>query len=173
MSCKLGCGICCKVVKLTITQTDYERMAFLYGTGDKVHKLDPKFDWSHVLGHFRPISRGEALRINPYLEQNSPPHAGNTFYTCDWYNQETKLCKHYNDRPPICRDYPFYGKQLTIDEKWYTPDCGYIEDVGKTAEEVTGHNKLEANGDKENCSGSVTADNHQRSGENRKDNAVS
>lgn len=68
------------------------------------------------------ISREEAMKINPYLE-NSP---AKYFYQCKLLNKKTKKCKAYSSRPYTCSGYPWYGKGEGSN-KLINQNCGYIK----------------------------------------------
>lgn len=123
--CKLGCGACCAAVLLTVTLESVETMRNRRGEGDAVGG-----DWAHLLDHFYPISADEANRRNPHL--HARVGGGFRYFGCDWYDPQTKLCTHHDERPRLCREYPFYGAPLAPGQIWYTPECGYAADVGKT-----------------------------------------
>ena len=132
MPCKLGCGMCCMAIRLNVEPALYDSQAEV--VKDNPAALEEMSeDWRHILTHFHRITREEAVRINPHLK--GWRNKGCSFYTCDWFDAESRLCTHHDERPPVCRKYPFYGGALSPD-KWYTPDCGYAEDIGKTQEEV-------------------------------------
>ncbi|MHB1937045.1 MAG: YkgJ family cysteine cluster protein [Acidobacteriaceae bacterium] len=134
MPCKLGCGKCCVAIKLTdIDVPHYQR--WMDAFADAEHRgatISP--DVRHLATHFTRITKEQAVRRNQFLKGTR--NKGATFYTCDWYDEETKLCLHHDQRPPMCSRYPFYGGLLGADFEPYTPDCGYLGDIGKTQGEV-------------------------------------
>lgn len=44
-----------------------------------------------------------------------------TFFTCKYFNKETRLCTDYDNRPKMCKDYPFYNN----DGKCEYPGCTF------------------------------------------------
>lgn len=39
---------------------------------------------------------------------------GERFYACDAFDPETRLCTAHDDRPPICRGYPWNGRTRDV-----------------------------------------------------------
>lgn len=60
-----------------------------------------------VLAHWREITEGEAQRRLPGFLAGGE---GGAFYACDRFDEATNRCTAHDDRPPICRDYPWYRK---------------------------------------------------------------
>lgn len=50
---------------------------------------------------------------------------GRAEYTCKFYNKETKRCMDYENRPPMCSNYPYDGV------------CGVCGVVGPTCTDLT------------------------------------
>lgn len=47
---------------------------------------------------------------------------------CDRFDTETRLCTAHDDRPPVCRDYPWYGGEVTEERKLVLPTrCSFRE----------------------------------------------
>ncbi len=66
--------------------------------------LDAQF----ILEHWHDIGTGDAM--------------------CDAFDPETRRCTVYDERPPVCSGYPFYGRPPRMDGAMY-PWCGYISDI--------------------------------------------
>lgn len=109
-SCNL-CGRCCEAIAL---RDDWTRLENYQGGGDR----------GFVAKHWKPISKEEATKVNAYLLSN-PNFQAYNFYTCDWFDKEKRICSHHEERPSVCRDYPWYGGQVRTDEVFYSEDCGY------------------------------------------------
>lgn len=49
---------------------------------------------------------------------------------CNAFDPETRLCTAHEDRPPVCRDFPWYGAEP---ESWRSGDlmlqCSYLLDL--------------------------------------------
>lgn len=103
----MGCsGACCAV----ITYGDA-----LHGDIESL-RSDPNHDW-YTLNMLVPLSNAQAeeraKRFVPLdvvdADLFGPQNEG-LFFTCKHWNEETRLCGAYADRPRMCRDYP-YGQQ--------------------------------------------------------------
>lgn len=78
-----ACGDCCNPVKISP-----ERSAEL-GVSDDA-------DGRFAREHWRPV--GQSMLT------------GHVLVECDRFDPDTKLCTAHEDRPPICRGFPFYGR---------------------------------------------------------------
>jgi len=157
MPCVLGCGKCCEVISLpsmppgmaneireNIERAGNIRLAYVANDGSE---LSDKMvvNYEHLAFRFHEISAEEAVRRNPLLAKSERENGA--FFTCDWFDPETRLCKHHNERPPVCRDYPLYGRpKLEPDTEisWYAENCGYRRDIGKTSAEIAESEPTEA-----------------------------
>ena len=75
--------------------------------------------------HWRPLTRAEAMERNPFYTSRLPPDAH--LYTCDRLGDDGR-CLAYEDRPLVCRGYPWYGG-APRDMPLADPECGYLVDV--------------------------------------------
>jgi Fe-S-cluster containining protein len=51
-------------------------------------------------------------------------------WTCDAYDPEHGTCTAHEDRPPLCRDYPWYGEQPSADRAaHFSRQCSYLADL--------------------------------------------
>ena len=48
---------------------------------------------------------------------------------CDAFDPETLLCTAHNDRPPVCRDYPWYGEEPGSSGVHLFAQCSYQADL--------------------------------------------
>ncbi len=55
---------------------------------------------------------------------------------CDAFTEDTKQCLLHETRPPVCREYPWYGGKPVETEIDLYPWCGYAVDVGREPEPV-------------------------------------
>jgi Fe-S-cluster containining protein len=86
-------------------------------------------DVPFVLAHWTEISLDRAREISPFLnlwDLTSDP--ARHFYTCDAWDSTTKLCTMHEDRPPVCRGFPWYGGEPNSG-LWPWPQCAFWEDV--------------------------------------------
>lgn len=130
-----GCGRCCDPVVLPYTQDDARR-APLSGPG----MMYPE-NRRWVLEDLTPIRRRDGLTLtNDYMPGGktvvTQVATGRTeilfshFFTCKWYNRETRACEAYDRRPPICSGYPWYDAPPD-DTKTIPLECSFNADVGQ------------------------------------------
>lgn len=130
-----GCGRCCDPVPLPYTQEDIARVLPGMLAGGKA-------DRDFVLHVLKPISRREGLARSWYSSgktaglTSSDPRNGKAevvttfFYECSWYDRENKRCTNYENRPPLCRSYPWYEGRP--DPQVALPaECSFNADVGR------------------------------------------
>jgi len=91
------CGECCRVIHIRYTKKALR----------KIGGSDAEF----ILKYWHRISRKEAYKRRPILKTRD--WSGFYFYTCDAWDEKTHLCKMYESRPEVCRDFPFYGEKPT------------------------------------------------------------
>lgn len=54
--------------------------------------------------------------------------AGGVMYlACAYYDGQTQECRAYDQRPPVCRDFPWYGREP--DGDFAEGRCSYLLDV--------------------------------------------
>ena len=95
------CGACCRV--LTLEQTPEEVQA----TAAVCSVLGIPSDAIFAAKHWHPLTREEAMRSNPFYVSNLPVAAH--FYSCDQLGDDGR-CMAYEERPLVCRGYPWYGQ---------------------------------------------------------------
>ena len=107
--CPKACGQCCRVIILK------PRM-----------QLSGRSESKWLTKHLTKISRKEAIKLNPNIS-----HLGrHSYYKCDYFDYTNNLCKGYNDRLPICTNYPFYENVVLNSYSFiHTPDCYFINQV--------------------------------------------
>jgi hypothetical protein len=102
-----------------------------------------------ILNVLEPISRQEGLALAPWERDAMPmvnvhPPLGSgqpsflapqpwpsSFYRCTWFDPETRLCTHYEERPDLCREYPRNNAERVADGVNLPPMCGYRPDRGE------------------------------------------
>ena len=125
-----GCGGCCNPVTLPRHSVTKSRIKgepewqFSAPDGD-----DPERCKTWVRDDLRRISQGEALRRRPSLAIDPSWNRGVFFYECRHYDSALRQCRDYENRPSICRGFPWYGKEPIADTLEALPDCGYREDL--------------------------------------------
>lgn len=104
-----GCtGQCCAAFPLTITDAD---------------DLSGVVDGEQIRSMIVPITAEEAVERMARLYPDSPVEMRDVdkqWYRCIHWDEETRLCKIYEDRPQMCRDYPGYRDGTACD---YGCDC--------------------------------------------------
>lgn len=118
-----GCGACCRV--LTLDQSPEE----IQGIAAITRVLGIPSDHIFAAEHWQPLTRAEAMQRNPYYTSRLPE--GAHLYMCDRLAADGR-CMAYEDRPLVCRGYPWYGeapRPMALAD----PDCGYHVDVPKDA----------------------------------------
>jgi Fe-S-cluster containining protein len=127
------CGLCCEVIGIRADPAYYQRdPKDIVWPGDEpeaVPLIFHEFMW--IKQHFHPISIEEAIAINPHIVDETT-REGHSYYTCDAYDKETKLCTAHDDRPAICRDFPWYGKSVNPYNLKSFPRCSYWRDLPRS-----------------------------------------
>jgi Fe-S-cluster containining protein len=111
------CGACCEVIFFPKTKKE---------TRARVAGEDALF----IEEHWHRIARAEAERRNMAVADVS----GRCFYyECDHWDPETRLCRAGEEKPPICRGFPWYGRPDGPVETTYAlepfPTCSFWADV--------------------------------------------
>lgn len=123
-----GCGGCCDPVIIPRRMVTKTRVA---GDPDLMPVAPGASDGERCRSWIRDdltrISRTEALRRRPAIALGAT--SGQFFYACRHYDRETRRCLDYDNRPSICRGFPWYGKEPTAAALEYLPECGYREDL--------------------------------------------
>lgn len=108
MPCTPNCGSCCDPVSLS---EDQVQRAFAYGPGA------PQAQW--IWANWEPIGpnrNGDGVSLR-----------------CINYDVEGRRCMAYESRPPVCRDFPWYGKEPSVDGAINRLSvCGYKAEAGFT-----------------------------------------
>lgn len=80
-----------------------------------------------------PMPMKEAMQKAPWLKGRLLTDASGRitqpfFYRCSNFDTETRKCTDYDNRPSMCRDFPWYGEEprggATL-----PPDCSYRQDL--------------------------------------------
>lgn len=126
------CGKCCEAITLNIAP---EELANHRKRNPKEDGTEGDYAFASI--HFHPISNEEAFKRNSVhrLHVESGMFNGIHFYECDMYDQETHKCTAHESRPNVCRNYPYYGRDLSYGEWFYDPDCPYIDDAPPTTKQ--------------------------------------
>jgi Fe-S-cluster containining protein len=109
------CGACCRV--LTLEQSPEEVRSIAAVT----KALGIPSDHQFAAEHWHPLTREEAMERNVFYASRLPADAH--LYWCDRLGTGGR-CMAYDDRPLVCRGYPWYGgevKRVPLPD----PKCGY------------------------------------------------
>lgn len=109
---------------------------------------DPRFDsvWKRYVAAWREkgtkITRhARADQIRSYLTaafvvehwhggvRNGPGRTKG--WTCDRFDPVARLCLAHDERPPICSDYPYYGRAIGSLVEFDSPRCSFWADAPK------------------------------------------
>lgn len=122
-----GCGACCRAIWLPKTHEELERTPRYKG------------DIEFVKENFYPLTAEEVLERNPHVAtwglhprvttEGLPKMLENNFYGCKNYDEEARRCRIWADRPEICRGYPWYDREPTIEHLFYDQNCFYKRDL--------------------------------------------
>ena len=113
------CGACCRVLTLEQSPEEVQQMAALTSV------LGIPSDYPFAARHWHPLTREEAARRNPFYTRSLPADAH--LYRCDQLGDDGR-CMAYEERPLVCRGYPWYGqapKQMELPD----PNCSYFIDI--------------------------------------------
>jgi Fe-S-cluster containining protein len=120
-----GCGGCCDPVILPYTQIEV-----LSATTNEE-------DRAWVLLDLTPISEDEARERQPeYVRRLRHLLAHGLakkvhFYRCRHYDDTTRRCSNYENRPPVCRGFPWMGGPPVQGVPLPT-HCSFRADIGET-----------------------------------------
>ena len=86
------CGDCCDPVGLS---PDIQDVIWPLPGEEMVGDLDPsiRFALHHWVAYEGPLREGWTMRG----------------YRCDRFNTISRLCEAYDERPPVCNEFPWYG----------------------------------------------------------------
>lgn len=133
--CIDGCGACCNPVAATFTLDDLRRAL------PSLLTEDGRLNRAWALEHFTQIPRGHGLRATPEMDTGHTMAVSRAdptvlvevwtyFFTCDAYDPDARTCTAYDDRPPMCSEYPWYGMKPDP-TKAMPAECGYLPDIGR------------------------------------------
>jgi Fe-S-cluster containining protein len=97
------CGMCCSAI--SIQSPSQARRYFL-----------------EVILGWEMITHDEAFKKNPYLKKNGQIEKDDYFYKCNKFDEETKKCTDYINRPDVCRN---YGREPAEIQLYYSAKCGF------------------------------------------------
>lgn len=122
-TCPPGCGLCCEEIALSdgaverIFGPTYDERATKPDTwaapessSDKVP--NPRhLSWLHdaefIREHFHFLRREVVGTLSPQFGNDQSP---TTIFRCDAFDPEARACTRYDERPLMCENYPWYGR---------------------------------------------------------------
>lgn len=100
----IKCGDCCEITFLSDTKTGL-RKKLVEGIYSGKDAISVKF----ILKNWTRLNKSDHKdRMRELLGYDSTK---NFIYTCNMFNKETRECEAYDLRPPVCSDFPWYGKE--------------------------------------------------------------
>ena len=124
-------GRCCAVFPLSWEVAGPDGIASWYDPdGDPLHGRMFVADMLIPLNLHEATERWRSLRLGAiprWIEYSPQP-----LYTCRHWDTETRLCGAYDQRPALCRDYP-YGVECQHEGCTYRKDIAYL--VAKATDE--------------------------------------
>lgn len=96
-------GSCCEAFYLPIDKQTLAKWRF------NPESIPEKFkspDVRKVVDMILPLGRYSTSPANGGV----PDENGNWYYTCKWFDKETKNCTNYKYRPLMCSAYPYQNK---------------------------------------------------------------
>jgi Fe-S-cluster containining protein len=126
-----GCGSCCDPVVVSYTKIDAQTSP----------DMDPA-DRAWVLNDLTPMPRRQVVEREPWLLDGSPrlsmaQDGGELFvpyfYSCRWFDGDTRQCTNHDGRPPACRGYP-WRDHAPQPHAALPPTCSFRADVGQPVE---------------------------------------
>lgn len=134
------CGECCDPVVLAFTKAELRRM----NAGEGITEEDRAF----VLEHMHQLPAREGLhraahyngRFDNVGRENTVTGGvevrgdRSTFYRCDFFDDDPtsptyRQCTAHEQRPPLCRGFPYYGRPPGESGKFLPLDCSYRIDL--------------------------------------------
>lgn len=110
------CGACCDPVHLDWLQRD---------------KVDQWRDWFAEHPDDPPPPGSDQAFILAHWDEYER-YDGGARYRCDRFDPDTRQCTAHDDRPDVCRNFPFYGRPGDGAQLEVNPDgasCSYWADV--------------------------------------------
>lgn len=137
-----GCGGCCNPVALAYSKEQVRWMVPAESDLPVTRPGEVRIDrrtrrW--ILRELTEIDRAEAERLRPdlagrvgraRLPDGTYSDEPTRYYRCRWYDDDTRRCMNYDDRPDVCRDYPPSGPVPPGMEPGLPPTCSFRADYG-------------------------------------------
>jgi Fe-S-cluster containining protein len=122
-----GCGACCDPFATIYSPFDLVRLA---------HNVDPD-ELVFYRERLTPYRRADGRRMTPwnsgwseFVIDGQVQLVATHYYKCANYDHETRRCLDYDNRPDVCRGFPWYDGKPD-DHKVLPPTCSFNEDIGQ------------------------------------------
>jgi Fe-S-cluster containining protein len=123
-----NCGACCDPFMMVFSPSDITILG---------PQLDPD-ERAFYDAHLTPIRRADGRRMvahwssgwSEFIIDGEAKMVPAFYYQCDRYDAVAKRCTDYENRPDVCRDYPWYGEPPDP-SKALPPTCSFLADVGR------------------------------------------
>lgn len=127
--CAAGqCSDCCKMIVLKGSKESYRFIVEHVAPG-QIPEYEVQ-NAQHVVDHFIQIPIELAVQMN---ERRVAQNLYGNYFLCSWLDQATNLCRHHEDRPPLCRGFPFYDRDPMSPELFgglaAYPQCSFWWDI--------------------------------------------
>lgn len=125
--CIAGCAHCCNPVVLPVTQLEIAQT--LPTTRDEA--ADRRF----ILEDLTPIPFKVGMQQSPHLQGRTLASTADgdqvhpNFFSCRHFDTATRLCMNYENRPPVCREFPRYGRPAVSPKMALPFECAFNDDV--------------------------------------------
>lgn len=131
------CGDCCDPVpfdRASLAELARWTSSALVGVPDPADDIG----WSHWRAHGWPeVSReGAVSRFDPAGTWRADADFVATHWKavsdqdceCDMFDRESRMCTAHDRRPPVCRGYPWYGRDA-VSGRFLPARCSYLADL--------------------------------------------
>jgi Fe-S-cluster containining protein len=127
-----GCGACCNPVTLLPERIAYLMAFYHRGNPEETPEAFPELDLADpaVMEQAKVHYHNARYVVEHWTDRTIDPD-GVVSLKCPFYDKYTGACKNYDDRPPICSGFPWYGEPVGVvtTTRQLPPACGYWLDV--------------------------------------------
>lgn len=120
-----GCGACCDPVWLAMDPLEVARCLALDAAGRRFSTREGEVNVRFIAEHMTPL----VPQPESYYDGEPAATSGHTAWRCDKYDPVSRLCTAHDDRPPICRGYPWYGDEPRGNATAVLPGCSHLWDL--------------------------------------------
>lgn len=86
------------------------------------------------------MSPREAFALAPWLrgrmQREGDRLVPSFYFRCRHFDPDTRRCTDYDNRPAMCRDYPWYGGAVNFSAA-LPPTCSFRADIGEVPVAIT------------------------------------